>query len=48
LKDVYGRSIDLQGQMSKLSYFNLLDLAAILMHLLFPVSLFHVATLGGR
>jgi len=34
--------------MSKLSYFNLLELAAFLMHTLFPISFFGVATLGVR
>jgi len=48
LKDVYGRLIDLQGQMPKLFYFNLLDLATFLIHPLFSVSLFDVATLGVR
>jgi len=48
LKNIYGRFIDLQGQISKLSYFNLLDLAAFLMHLLFPVSFLDVATVDVR
>jgi len=46
LKDKYGRLIDLQGQILKLSYFNLLDLSDFLMHLQFPVSFFDVAILG--
>jgi len=48
LKDIYGRLINLQGQISKLSYFNLLDLPAFLMHLVFPVSFFDVAILDVR
>jgi len=46
LKDIYGRLIDLQGQISKLSYFNLLYLSDFLMHLYFPASFFVVAILG--
>jgi len=48
LKDMYGRLIDFQGQISKLSYFNLLDLSDFLMHHLFPVTFFNVAILGVR
>jgi len=33
LNDIYGRLIDLQRQISKLFYFNLLDLSNFLMHL---------------
>ena len=33
LEDIYARLIDLQEQISKLSYFNLLDLSDFLMHL---------------
>jgi len=48
LKDDYGHLIDFLCQISKLSYFNLLDLADFLMHHYFPVSFFDVATLGVR
>jgi len=48
LKDICGRLTDLQGQISILSYFNLLDLAVFLMHLLFPVSFFVAVALGVR
>jgi len=45
LKDNCGRLIDFLSQISKLSYFNLLDLADFLMHHQFPVSFFDVANL---
>jgi len=48
LKDNYWRLVDFLSQISKLSYFNLLDLPDFLMHLWFPVSYFDVATLGVR
>jgi len=44
----YGSLIDFLSQISKLFYFNLLDLADFLMHHQFPVSFFEVATLGVR
>jgi len=46
LKDNYGRLIDFLSQISKLSNFNLHDLADFLMHRRFRV--FDVATLGVR
>jgi len=48
LKDKYGRLIDFLSHISKLSYFNLLNLADLLMHLWYPVPFFDVATLGVR
>jgi len=48
LKDNYGRLIDFLSQISKLSYFNLLDLVDFLMHHWFRVSYFDVSTLGVR
>jgi len=47
-KDNYGPFIDFLSQISKLSYFNLLDLAEILMHHWFLVLFFNVASLGVR
>jgi len=46
LKDNYGRLIDFLCQISKLSYFNLLDLADFLMHHQLTVAFFDAATLG--
>jgi len=48
LKNNFGRLIDFLSQISKLSYFNLLDFTDVLMHHQLPVSFFDVSTLGVR
>jgi len=46
LKDNYGRLIDFLSQISKVSYFNAIDLVDFFMHHWFPGSFLDVATLG--
>jgi len=45
-EDNYGRLIDFLSQISKLSNFNMLDLAGFKMHFLFPVSFFCANTVA--